>query len=228
MRLHSECLAGDVFGSARCDCGPQLCEAVERIADRGGVLLYLRQEGRDIGLMTSSTLTPSRARVSTPTRPARPSASPKGLPEGARGYTAAPQMLAALGGFELDLLSNNPDKAAQLRTLVLTVTQHVPTGVFTTAHHVRYLRTKVVRTRHALPLTELTAYAHRAMAQPCDPRDAARDQADGLRRRRAGRRFPGASGRCEPEAVLGKSQVAVSQLGPPAVAKASAADRADG
>ncbi|MEV6118789.1 GTP cyclohydrolase, partial [Streptomyces sp. NPDC052109] len=50
VRLHSECLTGDVFGSARCDCGPQLREAVERIADRGGVLLYLRQEGRGIGL----------------------------------------------------------------------------------------------------------------------------------------------------------------------------------
>lgn len=50
VRLHSECLTGDVFGSARCDCGPQLREAVERIAERGGVLLYLRQEGRGIGL----------------------------------------------------------------------------------------------------------------------------------------------------------------------------------
>src|SRR5437763_1920580 len=50
VRLHSECLTGDVFGSARCDCGPQLREAVQRIAEAGGVLLYLRQEGRDIGL----------------------------------------------------------------------------------------------------------------------------------------------------------------------------------
>jgi GTP cyclohydrolase II len=67
-------------------------------------------------------------------------------------------MLAALSIFELDLLSNNPDKAAQLRTLGLTMTQHVPTGVFTTAHNVRYLRTKVVHTQHTLTeLTELTA-----------------------------------------------------------------------
>lgn len=58
---------------------------------------------------------------------------------------------------ELDLLSNSPDKAAQLRTLGLAVTQHVPTGVFTTAHNNCYLRAKVVRTQHTLPLTELTA-----------------------------------------------------------------------
>ncbi|MFF4347065.1 GTP cyclohydrolase II [Streptomyces sp. NPDC001530] len=153
VRLHSECLTGDVFGSARCDCGPQLREAVERVADRGGVLLYLRQEGRGIGLynkldayaLQDQGLDTYEANAAL------------GLPEDARDYTAAAQMLAALGIFELDLLSNNPDKSAQLRTLGLTVTQHVPTGVFTTAHNVGYLRTKVVRTQHTLPLTELTA-----------------------------------------------------------------------
>jgi GTP cyclohydrolase II len=66
-------------------------------------------------------------------------------------------MLRALGINSLDLLSNNPDKAAQLRDLGLAVTHHVPTGVFTTAHNVRYLRAKVVHTHHTLPLTELTA-----------------------------------------------------------------------
>ncbi|QIY74397.1 GTP cyclohydrolase II [Streptomyces sp. RLB1-33] len=153
VRLHSECLTGDVFGSARCDCGPQLYEAVERIADRGGVLLYLRQEGRGIGLynkldayaLQDQGLDTYEANAAL------------GLPEDARDYTAAAQMLAALGIFELDLLSNNPDKAAQLRTLGLTVAHHVPTGVFTTAHNVRYLRTKVIRTQHTLPPTELTA-----------------------------------------------------------------------
>ncbi|MGW1759731.1 GTP cyclohydrolase II [Streptomyces mirabilis] len=152
VRLHSECLTGDVFGSACCDCGPQLREAVERIAERGGVLLYLRQEGRGIGLynkldayaLQDQGLDTYAANAAL------------GLPEDARDYTAAAQMLAALGIFELDLLSNNPDKAAQLRTLGLTVSQHVPTGVFTTAHNVRYLHAKVVHTQHTLPLTELT------------------------------------------------------------------------
>ncbi|MGW1911896.1 GTP cyclohydrolase II [Streptomyces sp. NPDC002076] len=153
VRLHSECLTGDVFGSARCDCGPQLREAVERIADRGGVLLYLRQEGRGIGLynkldayaLQDQGLDTYEANAAL------------GLPEDARDYTAAAQMLAALGIGELDLLSNNPDKAEQLRTLGVVVRDRVPTGVFTTAHNVRYLRAKVVHTRHTLPLADLNA-----------------------------------------------------------------------
>ncbi|MET8801688.1 GTP cyclohydrolase II [Streptomyces sp. NPDC004546] len=151
VRLHSECLTGDVFGSARCDCGPQLREAVERIADRGGVLLYLRQEGRGIGLynkldayaLQDQGLDTYEANAAL------------GLPEDARDYTAAAQMLAALGIGELDLLSNNPDKAEQLRALGVVVRDRVPTGVFTTAHNVRYLRAKVLQTRHTLPLAEL-------------------------------------------------------------------------
>ncbi|WP_181804661.1 GTP cyclohydrolase II [Streptomyces shenzhenensis] len=152
VRLHSECLTGDVFGSARCDCGPQLREAVERIAERGGVLLYLRQEGRGIGLynkldayaLQDQGLDTYEANAAL------------GLPEDARDYTAAAQMLAALGITELDLLSNNPDKAEQLRGLGVTVRDRVPTGVFSTAHNVRYLRAKVLHTQHTLPLAELT------------------------------------------------------------------------
>ncbi|MEW2300221.1 GTP cyclohydrolase II [Streptomyces sp. NPDC006655] len=152
VRLHSECLTGDVFGSARCDCGPQLREAVERIAERGGVLLYLRQEGRGIGLynkldayaLQDQGLDTYEANAAL------------GLPEDARDYTAAAQMLQALGHGELDLLSNNPDKAEQLRTLGVTVRDRVPTGVFSTAHNVRYLRAKVLHTQHTLPLAELT------------------------------------------------------------------------
>lgn len=155
VRLHSECLTGDVFGSARCDCGPQLREAVERIAERGGVLLYLRQEGRGIGLynkldayaLQDQGLDTYEANAAL------------GLPEDARDYTAAAQMLGALGIDELDLLSNNPDKAQQLRDLGVGVRHRVPTGVFTTAHNVRYLRAKVLQTQHTLPLPELTGLA---------------------------------------------------------------------
>ncbi|MEU1403968.1 GTP cyclohydrolase II [Streptomyces sp. NPDC005728] len=151
VRLHSECLTGDVFGSARCDCGPQLREAVERIAERGGVLLYLRQEGRGIGLynkldayaLQDQGLDTYEANAAL------------GLPEDARDYTAAAQMLRALGIGELDLLSNNPDKAEQLRSLGVVVRDRVPTGVFTTDHNVRYLRAKVLQTQHTLPLGEL-------------------------------------------------------------------------
>ncbi|MFJ3668123.1 GTP cyclohydrolase II [Streptomyces sp. NPDC090106] len=152
VRLHSECLTGDVFGSARCDCGPQLREAVERIAERGGVLLYLRQEGRGIGLynkldayaLQDQGLDTYAANTAL------------GLPEDGRDYTAAAQMLRALGIDSLDLLSNNPDKAGQLRELGIDVHDRVPTGVFTTAHNVRYLRAKVLQTQHTLPLGELT------------------------------------------------------------------------
>ncbi|MEU6028657.1 GTP cyclohydrolase II [Streptomyces tauricus] len=153
VRLHSECLTGDAFGSSRCDCGPQLREAVEQIAERGGVLLYLRQEGRGIGLynkldayaLQDEGLDTYAANTAL------------GLPEDARDYTAAAQMLTALGITELDLLSNNPDKAEQLRALGIDVQHRVPTGVFTTAHNVLYLRAKVLQTQHTLPLAELTA-----------------------------------------------------------------------
>ncbi|MFJ9021556.1 GTP cyclohydrolase II [Streptomyces sp. NPDC102259] len=152
VRLHSECLTGDVFGSARCDCGPQLREAVERIAATGGVLLYLRQEGRGIGLynkldayaLQDQGLDTYEANAAL------------GLPEDDRDYTAAAQMLRALGITSLDLLSNNPDKAGQLRDLGIDVHDRVPTGVFTTPHNVRYLRAKVLQTQHTLPLADLT------------------------------------------------------------------------
>src|SRR3954449_3251754 len=139
VRMHSECLTGDVFGSARCDCGPQLREAVEHMAATGGVLLYLRQEGRGIGLynkldayaLQDAGLDTYEANLAL------------GLPEDARDYTAAAQMLTALGITELNLLTNNPDKARQLRDLGIPVTRTVPTGVHTTPSNLRYLHAKV-------------------------------------------------------------------------------------
>jgi GTP cyclohydrolase II len=149
VRLHSECLTGDVFGSARCDCGPQLREATERIAATGGVLLYLRQEGRGIGLynkldayaLQDQGLDTYEANTAL------------GLPEDARDYTAAAQMLTALGITELDLLTNNPDKARQLRDLGLSVDRTRRTGVFATAGNLRYLHAKAHHTHHTIDLT---------------------------------------------------------------------------
>ncbi|GAA1253056.1 GTP cyclohydrolase II [Kitasatospora nipponensis] len=145
VRLHSECLTGDVFGSARCDCGPQLREAAERIAEHGGYLLYLRQEGRGIGLynkldayaLQDGGLDTYAANAAL------------GLPEDARDYTAAGQMLHALGADRIDLLSNNPDKAAQLAALGVDVRRRVPTGVHASPSNLHYLRTKATGT----PLT---------------------------------------------------------------------------
>ena len=148
VRPHSECLTGDVFGSQRCDCGPQLREAVERIAATGGILLYLRQEGRGIGLyakldayaLQDTGLDTYAANVAL------------GHGEDERDYTAAAQMLHALGADRIRLLSNNPDKALQLDALGIEVTDRIPTGVHLSAANARYLAAKVSHTHHTLDL----------------------------------------------------------------------------
>jgi GTP cyclohydrolase II len=146
VRPHSECLTGDVFGSQRCDCGAQLREAVERIADSGGYLLYLRQEGRGIGLypkldayaLQDTGLDTYEANLAL------------GHREDERSYLVAAQMLRALGASRVALLSNNPDKARQLGRLGVTVTERVPTGVHLSAANARYLATKARRGGHTL------------------------------------------------------------------------------
>ena len=146
VRPHSECLTGDVFGSQRCDCGAQLREAVERIADSGGYLLYLRQEGRGIGLyakleayaLQDTGLDTYEANVAL------------GHREDERSYLVAAQMLRALGVTDIALLSNNPDKVRQLRGLGVTVTSLVPTGVHLSSANARYLTTKAQRGAHTL------------------------------------------------------------------------------
>ena len=148
IRLHSECLTGDVFGSQRCDCGPQLREAVERIVAAGGYLLYLRQEGRGIGLyskldayaLQDDGVDTYEANLAL------------GHGEDERSYVAAAQMLHALGVSRVALLSNNPDKARQLRSCGVTVVEQVPTGVYVSAANHRYLETKARRGRHTLDL----------------------------------------------------------------------------
>ncbi|NUR05876.1 MAG: GTP cyclohydrolase II [Nocardioidaceae bacterium] len=148
VRMHSECLTGDVLGSQRCDCGPQLREAVERIADEGGYLLYLRQEGRGIGLyakidaytLQDAGLNTYEANVAL------------GFEEDARDYTVGAQMLQALGEPRVRLLSNNPDKADQLDGLGVTVAEQVPTGVHMSSANGRYLAAKARHGAHALDL----------------------------------------------------------------------------
>jgi len=155
VRLHSECLTGDVFGSARCDCGPQLREAVERIATTGGVLLYLRQEGRGIGLYNKLDAYALQD-LGLDTYEAN---TALGLPEDARDYTAAAQMLVALGITEANLLTNNPDKAEQLRGHGISVVRTVRTGVHATGSNLRYLQAKVERTRHTISLAPVPSLA---------------------------------------------------------------------
>ncbi|MDP9904580.1 GTP cyclohydrolase II RibA [Arthrobacter bambusae] len=148
VRLHSECMTGNVFGSERCDCGPQLREAVEKIAAAGGFLLYLRQEGRGIGLyskldayaLQGTGLDTYEANLAL------------GYGEDERDYTAAAQMLKALGTETIRLLSNNPDKAAQLSAHGIEIAEQVPTGVHLSATNHRYLEAKRGRTAHTLEL----------------------------------------------------------------------------
>ena len=148
IRPHSECLTGDVFGSQRCDCGAQLREAVERIADAGGYLLYLRQEGRGIGLY-SKLEAYALQDTGVDTYEANLAL---GHAEDERSYVAAAQMLHALRVSRVALLSNNPDKARQLRSCGVTVVAQVRTGVHVSPANVRYLETKVRRGEHTLDL----------------------------------------------------------------------------
>ena len=151
VRPHSECLTGDVFGSERCDCGPQLREAVERIAEAGGYLLYLRQEGRGIGLYSKlEAYMLQDAGIDT-----YDANLALGHEEDERSYAAASQMLLALGVSRIALLSNNPDKARQLSSYGVTVVEQVPTGVFVSAANQRYLEAKARRGRHTLELPSL-------------------------------------------------------------------------
>ena len=144
VRLHSECLTGDVFGSQRCDCGPQLREAVDRILEHGGYLLYLRQEGRGIGLYERLDAYALQDR-GLDTYDANLAL---GHRADERNYTCAAQMLHALGATRISLLSNNPDKGAQLVRLGITVTRQVPTGLHLTEANAAYLATKARRGGH--------------------------------------------------------------------------------
>jgi GTP cyclohydrolase II len=154
VRLHSECLTGDVLGSQRCDCGPQLREAVERIAEAGGYLLYLRQEGRGIGLyakidayaLQDTGLDTYQANLAL------------GHREDERDYTAGAQMLHALGASSVRLLSNNPDKARQLSRCGVTVLDQLPTGVHLSAANSRYLAAKVRHGAHTLNLPHVACH----------------------------------------------------------------------
>jgi GTP cyclohydrolase II len=148
IRPHSECLTGDVFGSERCDCGPQLREAVERIADTGGYLLYLRQEGRGIGLY-SKLAAYALQDAGADTYEANLAL---GHAEDERSYVAAAQMLHALGATRVALLSNNPDKARQLCACGVAVVEQVPTGVHLSDANHRYLETKARRGSHTIEL----------------------------------------------------------------------------
>jgi 3,4-dihydroxy 2-butanone 4-phosphate synthase/GTP cyclohydrolase II len=152
VRLHSECLTGDVFGSRRCDCGEQLEDSMRILREQGrGVLLYLRQEGRGIGLankisayaLQEEGLDTVQANLAL------------GLPEDGRDYRVAADMLLDLGVHRAALLTNNPAKIEGLRSHGIEVVERLPVQVEPNPFNLRYLRTKKEKLGHLFPASIL-------------------------------------------------------------------------
>ena len=147
VRLHSECLTGDVFGSLKCDCGPQLKEALRIIGREGrGILLYLRQEGRGIGLANKVRAYALQDRgVDTVDANQR-----LGFGDDERDYAHAAAMLRALGATEIRLLTNNPAKVGGLEAAGIRVAERVPHQMPANPHNADYLATKRRKSGHLL------------------------------------------------------------------------------
>ena len=146
VRVHSECLTGDTFGSTRCDCGPQLAESMRRVATEGGVIVYLRgHEGRGVGLLDKLRAYALQDQ-GLDTVDAQ---TALGLPVDDREFGAAGAILRDLGIESLRLLTNNPEKETQLRDTGLTI-ETVPLITDRTVNNSRYLETKRVRLGHRL------------------------------------------------------------------------------
>lgn len=152
VRLHSECLTGDILGSLKCDCGPQLDAALHAMAhearDSGGwgVLLYMRQEGRGIGLVNKL-----RAyRLQDQGFDTVEANQRLGLPDEARDFPVAARMLELLGATTIRLLTNNPAKVRALEAAGIAVSERVPHQLPENPHNARYLATKRDRSGHLL------------------------------------------------------------------------------
>jgi 3,4-dihydroxy 2-butanone 4-phosphate synthase/GTP cyclohydrolase II len=154
VRVHSECLTGEAFGSQKCECGPQLDAALERIDKDGGVVIYMRgHEGRGIGLINKLRAYSLQER-GLDTVDANLAL---GLPADARDYAAAGGILADLGVDSVRLLTNNSDKVKQLRELGLDIVEQVPLLVGVGANNHQYLATKRDRMGHIISAAELDA-----------------------------------------------------------------------
>ena len=147
VRVHSECLTGDVFGSRRCDCGPQLHQAMRQISDAGrGVILYMRQEGRGIGL-------PAKIRAYKLQEKGFDTIQANlklGFPSDLREYGLGAQILCDLGLKTIQLLTNNPKKVVGLEGYGLEITKQVPIRVAANPHNAKYLKTKKDKMGHLI------------------------------------------------------------------------------
>jgi 3,4-dihydroxy 2-butanone 4-phosphate synthase/GTP cyclohydrolase II len=149
VRVHSECFTGDVLHSRRCDCGAQLHDALRRIAEAGeGILIYLRQEGRGIGLLNKLRAY-NLQDLGYDTVDAN---LILGHQADERDYTVAALILQDWGVRSINLMTNNPDKIERLRQLGVQVTARVPLQADVTPDNASYLRTKVERMNHLLML----------------------------------------------------------------------------
>ena len=156
VRIHSECITSEVFGSLKCDCKDQLEAAQAEIARRGfGAVLYLRQEGRGIGLANKVRAYALQAHGADTVDANRL----LGLPDDARRYDAAAAMLGHLAVSSVELLTNNPAKEEALRTLGINIVGRTPVIVPTNPISATYLETKRSRMRHAIPARSIPAEA---------------------------------------------------------------------
>ena len=152
VRIHSECLTGDAFGSLKCDCGPQLESALKTIVSHGwGCLLYLRQEGRGIGLHAKI----QAYHLQDQGADTLDANLMLGLPADGRDYSIAASMLASLGVPRVNLLSNNPNKQEQLENHGIEVAERIPLVVGVGEQNRFYLETKVERMGHEIDQDKL-------------------------------------------------------------------------
>ncbi len=146
VRVHSECLTGDVFHSQRCDCGGQLAAALEHISEEGGVLLYLRQEGRGIGLPAKI----HAYKLQEQGLDTIEANEKLGFPSDLRDYGMGAQILCDLGVRRIRLLTNNPKKVVGLEGYGLEITEQLPLSLPANPHNEKYLETKRSRMGHLL------------------------------------------------------------------------------
>ncbi|TVO39412.1 GTP cyclohydrolase II [Vibrio algivorus] len=146
VRMHSECLTGDVFHSSRCDCGEQLDETIEKMAQHGGVLLYLRQEGRGIGLYNKI----DAYRLQSQGMNTYEANNHLGFGDDLRDFSEAAQMLKALGINKIKLITNNPKKMKELQEFGVELEDVIPTHVHIKHGNESYLKAKASHGKHRL------------------------------------------------------------------------------